>query len=56
MVGIIISDIGKVSILSFVETCKLKNKKVLGFLKDFFDIVVSGRTDYDHMALAYRLH
>lgn len=27
-------------------------KKVLGFLKDFFDMVVSGKTDYDQMALA----
>ena len=27
-------------------------KEVLGFLKDFFDMVVSGKTDYDQMALA----
>ena len=40
------------TILSFVEACKLMKKNVLGFLKDFFDIVISGRTDYDHMALA----
>lgn len=30
------------TILSFVETCKLMNKNVLGFFKDFFDMVVSG--------------
>ena len=39
------------TILSFVETCKLMKKNVLGFLKDFFDMVVSGKTDYDQMAL-----
>ena len=27
-------------------------KEVLGFLKDFFDMVVSGKTDYDQMALS----
>ena len=27
-------------------------KEVLGFLKDFFDMVVRGKTDYDQMALA----
>lgn len=39
------------TILSFVETCKLMNKNVLGFFKDFFDMVVSERSDYDQMAL-----
>ena len=39
------------TILSFVETCKLMKKNVIGFFKDFFDMVVSERSDYDQMAL-----
>ena len=40
------------TILSFVETCKLKKKNVLDFFKGFFDMVVGGRTDYEQMTLA----
>lgn len=40
------------TILSFVETCKLKKKNVLDFFKGFFDMVVGGRTDYEQMTQA----
>ena len=41
-----------VTILSFVETCKLMKKNVLDFFKGFFDMVVGGRTDYEQMTQA----
>lgn len=40
------------TILTFVETCKLKKKNVLDFFKGFFDMVVCGRTDYEQMTQA----
>lgn len=40
------------TILTFVETCKLKKSNVLDFFKGFFDMVVGGRTDYEQMTQA----
>lgn len=40
------------TVLTFVETCKLKKKNVLDFFNGFFDMVVGGRTDYEQMTQA----